>query len=90
MWIISRMTAEKAGIMKKRTQSLLMIIFLITQKLILLKLIFKGYEPIALKGMSKIIRQPGRTVVFGELYHTVCKRPVQAGRIFAIFKKSWI
>ena len=37
-------------------------------KIDFIKIDIQGYEPIALKGMSKIMRQPGKMTVFGELW----------------------
>jgi len=42
--------------------------FLDNVKIDFIKIDIQGYEPVALKGMSKIIRQPGKMTVFGELW----------------------
>ena len=62
--------------------------FLDDIKIDFIKIDIQGYEPIALKGMSKIMRQPGRMIVLGNCGHTVCKRLVQARRNTCNFSKA--
>ncbi|MEK7104597.1 MAG: FkbM family methyltransferase [Patescibacteria group bacterium] len=62
--------------------------FLDNTKIDFIKIDIQGYEPIALKGMSKIIRQPGRTVVFGELWPYGLQKAGSSAEEYLQFLKS--
>lgn len=57
-------------------------------KIDFIKIDIQGYEPIALKGMSKIIRQPGRMVVFGELWPYGLQKAGSSAEEYLQFLKS--
>jgi len=56
-------------------------------KIDFIKIDIQGYEPIALKGMSKIMRQTGKMTVFGELWpYGLQKAGSSAGEYLKFFK----
>lgn len=57
-------------------------------KIDFIKIDIQGYEPIALKGMSKIIRQSGRMIVFGELWPYGLQKAGSSAEEYLQFLKS--
>ena len=57
-------------------------------KIDFIKIDIQGYEPIALKGMSKIMRQPGRIIVFGELWPYGLQKAGSSAEEYLQFLKS--
>ena len=62
--------------------------FLDDIKIDFIKIDIQGYEPIALKGMSKIMRQPGRMIVLGELWPYGLQKAGSSAEEYLQFFKS--
>ena len=62
--------------------------FLDNIKIDFIKIDIQGYEPVALKGMSKIMRQPGRMIVFGELWPYGLQKAGSSAEEYLQFLKS--
>ena len=57
-------------------------------KIDFIKIDIQGYEATALKGMSKIMRQPGRMIVFGELWPYGLQKAGSSAEEYLQFLKS--